>query len=230
MTRVVSMLALAAILAAPAGAVTFSFASDDNHDGPTFQGNSGGSMPDDLSEGSALSVDSLVNVDLMVDVNDDKVGGVVIYQAVMTFGGSIDNITSVARGAGWVHTWDVSDGAIDFTQLGTGTPILSIVFDSAILTTYSPTIFNTGETLTLQTSADVDSAIAFITYPILQGIGVGPLQVSASEDFAFTFTHARKPAGGLPVIHHGVFLGDWISEGSFSAHAAKGEVSEVPVE
>lgn len=214
------------LVAAPAAAVTFSFASDDNHDGPTWQGNSGGSMPDDLSDAAPYDLSAAVEVDLVVDTNGDAAGGLVTFQSVVTFGGSISGVTFTARGGGYLNVWDVTDGALHFSQQGTGAPILTIYFDQAVLSTYSPNFFNLGQTATLQTNSDVDPGLFFVTHPLLQGVGVTNSKVSTSEDFALTFTNLRKPDGSPGIIHHGVFLGDWIAEGSFSAHAAGKKIAE----
>lgn len=216
-------LALAALLllSAPVGAVTFSFASDDNDDGPTFQGHSGGSMVNDFNEGSAPSADGTVQVDLMVDLNDDASGGVVIFPSVLTFGGNISGYSVVARGAGFVHQWDVS-GSFTFRHQGTGQLLLVVSFDNGLFTTYSPSVGSLGETATLQDSAGVDSALTFTPSTMLAAIGVTSTSVSASEDFAFTLTNIRSTVlSGLPYIDHGQFLHGWIAEGSFSAHASK---------
>jgi hypothetical protein len=212
---------LLALAPATASAVTFSFASDDNDDGPTFVGNSGGSMPDDINEASAFTLDGVVNVDLMVDVNQDTAGGVTVFKARLFFAGRISNYGLQARGAGWVHSWDV-EGEFLFADAGTGQPIFSVIFDNGLLTSASSNIVALGDTATLQTSEGVDPGILFTTYTPLHAIGILNLHVQRSEDFAFTFTNLRAtPArgGGPARIDHGQFLGDWISEGSFSAHA-----------
>lgn len=224
----VSALALSTVLATPAAAVTFSFASDDNDDGPTFVGNSGGSMPDDLNEASAFSFDGAVNVDLMVDANEDAVGGVTVFKARLFFAGRTSNYGLQGRGAGWVHSWDV-DGEFLFVDAASGQPILAVTFDFGWLSTTSSNIVALGDTATLQTSEGVDPSITFTTFTPLHAIGIKNVHVAASEDFAFTFTNLRaSPArgGGPARIDHGEFLGDWLSEGSFSAHAKSSLVAE----
>ncbi|MEM1206974.1 MAG: hypothetical protein AAGN66_27320 [Acidobacteriota bacterium] len=218
MTRYLAPLALCILLASPASAVTFSFASDDNHDGPTFHGQRTFS-PNDITAATTMSADSLVNVDLMVDVNDDKTGGVVTYQATLRFEGEINNWNVSPQGGGFLHSWEVSEGKIHFDQLGTGSPILTITFESALFTTYSPSTDYLGSTATLQGSEEVDNSIKFVAHPVLAGIGVSSSLLSASEDFAFTFTNLRLPNGSaLPLIRFGYFWDSWVSEGSFSAH------------
>jgi len=210
------------VAAAPAAAVTFSFASDDNHDGPTLRGNSGGSMPDDLNEAASFSLDSTVDVDLIVDLNDDAAGGLVTFQAELEVAAAIRSYSVAARGANYVQQWDL-DGVIAFRHAGTGQLLLTITFDNALFTSLSPSIGSLGETASLQGSEGTDPVIRFRTFPLLQGIGVNDGAVSASEDFAFTMTRIRRtPGGGLPYLDHGLFLSNWISEGSFSAHATAG--------
>ncbi|MEM9592955.1 MAG: hypothetical protein AAGD06_01740 [Acidobacteriota bacterium] len=219
MTRYLAPLALCILLASPASAVTFSFASDDNHDGPTFHGAPTFST-DDITDAAQMSVDSTVNVDLMVDLNDDKAGGVVTFQATMTFGGSIQIWDQASQGGKYLHSWEVSEGTIHFAQLGTGTPILTITFESGMFSSFSPQYYYLGSTATLQSSEEVDSSIRFTAHPLLQGIGVSGTQLSTSEDFAFTFTNVRIPNGSsLPLIRHFLFWDSWVSGGSFSAFA-----------
>ncbi|MEM8932997.1 MAG: hypothetical protein AAGE94_17560, partial [Acidobacteriota bacterium] len=153
-------------VALPAQAVTFSFASDDNHDGPTWQGNSGGSMPDDIAHGASYDLSGAIEVDLIVDTNGDAAGGLVTFQSVVSLGGSISGVTFTARGGGYLNTWDVTGGALHFAQQGTGLPILTIYYDQAVLSTYSPTFYNVGQTATLQSSSDVDPGLSFVTYPL----------------------------------------------------------------
>lgn len=212
---------LAALLALPASAVTFSFASDDNDDGPTFVGNSGGSLPDDLNEASAFSLDGSVDVTLLVDVNEDAAGGVTAFKTRLFFAGRISNYGLRARGAGWVHTWDV-EGEYLFVDAASGAPILAVVFGNGLLSTASGNIAALGDSASLQTSEAVDPAISFKTFTPLHAIGVFDFNVRRSENFAFTLTHLRaSPArgGGPARIDHGQFLGDWLAEGSYSAHA-----------
>lgn len=205
----------------PASAVTLSFASDDNHDGPTFRGNSGGSQPNDLNDAAVLSLDGTVDVDLRVDTNGDLSGGVIVLPSRFAFAGNISGFTLTARGSGWVIQWDVT-GSFTFTDTASGGLLLTVTFDNALLTTYSPNVFTLGQTATLQTSDDLDGGLTFRATSLFKELtGVGNLALSNSEDFAFTFTHIRDidSGGGLPRIDHGLFLRNWASEGSFSAHA-----------
>lgn len=219
------LLTVAADAAVPAPApapLTLSFASDDNHDGPTFRGNSGGSAPSDLVEASGLSIDGIVNVDLMVDKNGDATGGVVTLPSRFFFAGSISGYTLTPRGSGWVIQWDVN-GSFAFTDATTNALLLTVNFDNALLTTFSPNINTLGQTATLQSSNDVDSGLSFTaTSLFLSKVGVSAFSLSNSEDFAFTFTNLRNidGGGGLPMIDHGLFLRNWASEGSFSAHTS----------
>ena len=224
---------LASVLAAlPAAGVTFSFASDDNDDGPTFRGNSGGSMPYDLNEASGLSLDGNVDVDLMVDTNGDAAGGVVVIPSRFYFDGVISNFTITLRGGARVIQWDV-EGTFYFTQASSFGLLLIVTFDNALLTTYSPNSFTMGQTATLQSSDDVDAGLDFTSTLLFQSLtGVSNLALNGSEDFAFTFTNIRDidSGGGLPRLDHGLFLRNWASEGSFSAHAAAQKAEEEPDE
>lgn len=220
----------AAVAPAPAPPpVTLSFASDDNHDGPTFHGISGGT----LADAGSLSLDGLVNVDLMVDKNGDAAGGVTVIPSFFFFSGTISNFTLGAATGGWVIQWDVA-GSFVFVDAASGTILLTVNFDNALLTTYSPNVFTLGQTATLQSSDDVDPGLTMVPTSLFTFLtGVGATSFSNSEDFAFTFTNLRNidGGGGLPRIDHGTFLRNWASEGSFSAHAAPtADVEEVPVE
>jgi hypothetical protein len=231
-SRVITVVLAALLAAVPAAAVTFSFASDDNDDGPTFRGNSGGSMPADLNEASGLSLDGTVDVDLMVDTNGDAAGGVVVIPSHLFFDGVISNFTLTIRGSARVIQWDVA-GTFYFTQASSGGLLLAVTFDNALLTTYSPNSFTMGQTATLQSSDDVDAGLDFTSTLLFQSLtGVGNLALNGSEDFAFTFTNIRDidGGGGLPRLDHGLFLRNWASEGSFSAHAAAAKAEELPDE
>lgn len=226
------MFILALVLAAvPAAAVTFSFASDDNDDGPTFRGNSGGSMPHDLNEASGLSLDGTVDVALKVDKNGDAAGGIVVLKSHFYFDGDISGFTLTARGSSWVIQWDVS-GSFYFNDAASGGLLLTVSFDNALLTTYSPNLFTLGQTATLQSSDDVDASLDFTSTLLFRSLtGVTNLSLNGSEDFAFTFTNLRDidSGGGLPRIDHGLFLRNWAAEGSFSAHASPLTAEEEPV-
>lgn len=223
----VSILVLV-LAAVPAAAVTFSFASDDNDDGPTFRGNSSGSMPNDMNEASGLSLDGNVDVDLMVDTNGDAAGGIVTIPSHFMFDGNISGYTLTARGSNWVIQWDVS-GSFYFLEASSGGLLLIVNFDNALLTTLTPNINTLGQTATLQSSDDVDASLDFTSTLLFQSLtGVNNLSLNNSEDFAFSLSNLRNidGGGGLPMIDHGVFLRNWASEGSFSAHAASPKIAE----
>jgi hypothetical protein len=101
-------------------------------------------------------------------------------------------------------------------------PILNIVFEEGVLTSWSPNSTSIGETMTLQNSVSANSSIYFTAYPLLNGIGVSQANLDSSQDIAFTFTNVRPdedPDALVKIDESGHFLAKWSSEGSFSASA-----------
>lgn len=214
----VLFLAIALIcgVAYPASAqvtTTFSFASDTFHQGPTFKG-----------EKNIITSD--FEFDLMVDLNSDTYGGLVTYLSRMRLNAQMYNYQIYAVGPQYLHVWKVN-GEILFTHINANAgdpPILGIAFKEAVLTSWSPSPYAIGETMTLQDSESADQSIIMTSYPMLIGIGVKPEFLSMSEDFAFTFTNVRSASNYTPfelikVDKEGNLLDTWVAEGSFSASA-----------
>jgi hypothetical protein len=195
-------------------ATTFSFASDDHDDGPTF---------------TSVNVNQITSAkqtvfDLIVDMNDDAAGGLVTFQALHEFDVFLYDYQVAPCGPGWLHAWKAK-GVASFNHfnVNTGFPmILFINIPEGLFTSYSPFPDRLGETATLQDSNSADGLVSFIAGAQLIGIGVPQAAIDASEDFAYTFTHIRTTANltALPKLNSkGEFLEDWQSEGSFSAAA-----------
>ncbi len=214
MLRKLSVLVcLMVLFVAPAWAkppVTFSFASDDEPDGPTFLG-------------SGTSISAKVKVDLMVDTSGDLGGGIVIFPSELFFGAELDKYEVFPRGSNYLHVWKAR-GRFDFihdTALAF-TPLLTSGFVEATLTSISPDPDRLGETITLQGSESVDSFMVLLPQNHLEAIlnaFYPPNYLEIGEDFAFTFTSLRiQDSVGRPKLKEdGSFADPWTSEGSFSA-------------
>jgi hypothetical protein len=188
---------------------SFSFASDDNHNGPTFRGRAG------------RTIESKAAVDLMVDINGDNDGGLVTFQSVCVVKAELYDHSVISVDNNWLHIWKVG-GEITFYHRSNNpyNPLLSIRFKKGVLTSYSPYWYTIGETMTLENSARVDASIQMIPGARLLKMGVTQSNLAWSEDVALTFTNVRtihsKP---VEVDREGALLWNWLSEGSFSASA-----------
>ncbi len=190
--------------------VSFSFASDDEHDAPTFIGNPG------------KYFESNIEVDFMVDVNNNNTGGQVTFQATHILKAAVSDYQVVSCGSNYLHVWKV-DGEIYINHLSAaGYPtLLDIHFEGGVLTAISPFWDKLTETLTLQVSESAASAITFIPQNLMTGIGVYDWRVDDSQDLAYTFTNLRN-INGVSLVRldpNGFFLEEWRAEGSFSASA-----------
>jgi MYXO-CTERM domain-containing protein len=192
---------------------TFSFASDSNNDGPTFEG----LAPSSIVDGEALDASGDVIVDLLFDANGDLPGGGSSFNSFFNFDADTTDYNVTAFGGNFIHSWTMS-GSFDFVETGTGLTVLTIAFENALLTSFSSSSTALGTTATLQSSEDVDPGLAFTPGNPLIGLGITDL--SANEGFAFTLTNIVSLAGGsVGLTQQGAFVGDWQSEGSFSAVA-----------
>ena len=194
--------------------VTFSFASDDNQDGPTFWGT--GAL---ILDAGMFSADGIVNVDMLVDPDGDGPGGRTAFETAFLFKvGTFDYFMTPFDG-GFIHHWLVA-GSYLFEKTGTESLVLDVSFNggNALLTSWSPNAKTLGATIPLQDAFEVDPALVFTAGVPLNDLGIFDLP---QPDFAFTFTNVRSIAtGGLPMINAaGLFIDPWLSEGSWSAHA-----------
>lgn len=192
--------------------ISFSFASDDNHEAPTFYTTA---APTSTVYGSG-------KLKLIVDLNKHSGGGTVEYFCYFNLKCRTSNHIVTAFGPGFVHNWRASAGSIVFRHIDPvhGNPtILRITFNSAIITSWSPAGNIAGPTMTLQVSEKLDPNIIFTVFPKLQGIGVPALV--EEEDVSLTLTDITTNAGNMtiPLNAAGQFLEVWKSEGSFSASA-----------
>ena len=122
--------------------------------------------------------------------------------------------------------WRVKGKGI-FVHKNGGVPtaenLLTIKFESAVLTSISQSQFTTGETMTLQTSDPVDQSLMLFPETLLPGINVTPNTIWRNKDLAFTFTNIKTSNNNqvIPIDFTGSFLDEWTSEGSFSASGNK---------
>lgn len=191
---------------------TLSFASDDNHDGPTFTLRNT-QLP------NTIYIDK-IGVDLIVDKNEDNNGGLIKYQTIVKFEGKLEDHQAYPYSGGYLHSWRVNGYFTFFHDDGTqGHPeLLTVKFENAVLTSFSSSYYSTGYTMTLQASEDTDPSIAFIPDTLLKAVGVDKYDFEYFENFAFTLTNIKTKEGrsSVPISRSGYFREEWTAEGSFS--------------
>lgn len=202
--------------------VTFSFASDDHHDGPTFT----------ITGGNKISAKA--SVDLMVDLNNHTPGGQVTFQATLILEGELSKHqvcpVSLPLLTGFTHTWVIKPTVLRFDHNAPGTSLapnlLEVVSPYLILqaVSSSPSFIMDAANITIHERLAPN--IVFIPGPRMQGIGVTPPALQQNEELAFTLTNIKRLSGGIsasaPIMIDaatGNFLNDFIAEGSFSASA-----------
>lgn len=213
----VGAIALLGCTSAATADVTFSFASDDNRDGPTFWGFLDGGLNRILDAGP-FSADGWVNVDMMVDPDGDGPGGSTAFATAFEFDGITTRYLLIPFNGGFIHQW-LMEGQYFFEKTGTGLHVLDVHYQRALLTSWSPSPSVLGDTMTLQDSWQVDPALLFVAGDPLNGLGIFDADL-IQPDYAFTFTNIRSiETGARPLIGaKGEFIDPWISEGSWSAH------------
>ena len=187
-----------------------SFASDDYHEGPTFTG-------------LGAEIHGKARVDLMLDQQGDFEGGVVIYPSWFTFDAKIVNYKVIPWGANFLHIWDLS-GSFSFNHYDVllGNPfLLGTKFETALLTSLSPSPTQAGETMTLQDAQSADASVAFQDggpFEAVVNLVYPDNYVGLGSGFAFTFTHVRVGDFGSvpPNLSGGQFKDEFKAEGSFS--------------
>lgn len=219
---VVAVIALLIPVAADAQRICFSFASEDNPDGPNFLG----FPPNALMDGGPMNADGVVNVIMQVQPFCDF--GPISARRVEMFISSkhwayMQNPFTFGN---TVHNW-AFEGTIVFWDPAAGAVFLQIDFFNALLTGWSPSPTDLLSTATWQSSEPTDPNILFTPGPELQNImaaaGFPPNLLSVGEDFAFTLTNIRDTGTNWTPIPidpaTGDFLIDWMADGSFSATA-----------
>jgi hypothetical protein len=203
------------VVSAANGAVTFSFSSDGNNDGPTFAGDQFV-----LSDGADFDANNSVIVGLLVDPNGDLPGGGITFNSLFEFQAETTGYDIVEIEPGlFVHSWTMS-GSFTFTETGTGIEVLQIDFDNAVFNSVSSSSGLLGGTATLQAHAATGS-VAFTPGSPLLGLGIDASDLAFGEGFAFSLTNLAAAAGAGSVgVSDGAWATEWISEGSFSAAAS----------
>jgi hypothetical protein len=195
--------AAAGLCAATAGAATFSFASDDNHDGPTW-----------LFDADQLWTYGDVGVDLLVDVDEDGPGEAVVFEdAVFEADITLDYQSTADLGGGlYLHIFTAS-GTASWNDLAGGA-LLDLEFFSGVMTAVSDSADAISSTATLA-GEDFDMGAAVYT-PGQPLIDLGLTQLVDPQDFAFTLTDINDGAGAP--LDNGL-LGPGDAEGSYSGSA-----------
>lgn len=205
----------------PIKSVTFSFASDDHHAGPTFN----------ITGGNTITAKALV--DLKVDLNNHLNGGQVTFQSVLILEGKLFKhqvcTVSLPFGLAYVHTWIIIPTLLRFDHIAPGTlltpDLLEIKSDFLVFqaVSTSPSFIMDAANITIHERLSPN--MVFIPGPRMVGIGVNPGSIQYNEDVAFTLTNIKRAiAGGffsapISIDPMGNFLSDFVAEGSFSASA-----------
>jgi hypothetical protein len=220
---VLLVVAVLAPVSAQAQRVCFSFASDDNSDGPTFFG----VPPFSVFDGSLVDPSGSVDVRLLIQPFCNS-GPLFSRKVQMLYRTEIGPYQAFPFLGGFADTWNAG-GLVRFIDGATGTVFLDIVFNRALMTSWSTAPNLLGPTATVQDSEDLDPNIRFIAGPellaILGAAGYPAALLDFGEDFAFTMTNIREPGagGGAAVVPvnpaTGELLDKWVAEGSFSAAA-----------
>jgi hypothetical protein len=211
--KIFTLFALLVLVGAAAWAkppIYVSFASDDYHEGPTFTG-------------LGAEIHGKARVDLMLDQQGDFEGGVVIFPSWFAFDAKIVNYKVIPWGPNFLHIWDLS-GSFSFNHydVGLGSPfLLGTKFETALLTSLSPSATQAGETMTLQDSQSADASVVFQDggpFEAVLNLVYPDNYVGLGSGFAFTFTHVRVGdfVGAPPNLSGGQFKDEFKAEGSFS--------------
>jgi len=211
--KMLTLFAVLVLVSAAAWAkppIYVSFASDDFHEGPTFTG-------------LGPEIHGKARVDLMLDQQGDFEGGVVIYPSWFNFEARVVDYKVFPWGPNFLHVWNLK-GNFSFSHydVGFGSPfLLGTSFETAVLTSISPSPIQAGETMTLQDSRSSDASVAYRDggpFEAVVNLNYPDDYVGLDSEFAFTFTHVRVGdfVGSPPKISDGQFKDEFKAEGSFS--------------
>lgn len=190
-------------LSGAAQAGFFSFASDQNPDGPTFAG-----LAMQVSDGRAFDASGAVTVDLMYDADEDGPAGPVVIPSQFTFSAATTSYAVTPFGGQYIHAWTL-EGNYRITGAGS---ILTADFRNAVLVSWSESPSLLGASASIIGNLATDPALRF---DAAGALGSAPL---LDPGFAFTLTHLRGASGGrVSLGPGGAFAETWTSEGSWSA-------------
>lgn len=188
--------------------VTFSFASDDFHGGPTFGG-------------EKLTLYGKAEVGFVIDNNQDHYGGRTELLSIFKIEAELYDYRVFFIGSQYLHVWKIA-AKITFhhRDAKSGDPlILDIAFKEGVMTSWSPSRDMIGETMTIENSEPADPNIMFTSYNQLKYLA--GYNLKESEDLAFTLTNIQpiRPIGSrlIPVSPYGEIEERFKAEGSFSA-------------
>lgn len=202
-------------------AITFSFASDTNPDGPTFNGFTPAGGGNTLRDGAPFDSSGAVEVGLLVDANGDLPGGATTFTSRLLFNGSTTGYNVTGFGGAFTHSWTMT-GSIEFIETGSNLTVLTINFTNALFSSFSDSMANLGTSATIQGNRLTDPSLSFVAGQPLNGLGITSASLSANQSFGFSLSDIRTAAGGASPVEvglNGSWPTAWISEGSFSAAA-----------
>lgn len=202
-------------IAGMAQASTFSFAADTNFDGPILQGGPTTANTSLIRDGSTQNSDGTVQVNFTWDPDGDGPGGSVVIPSKLELLADSTSYSKINVGGIWIHTY-VFKGSYEFRQQSDNAMLMSVAFNSGVWTSASASEFAWGSTATLQCSEGIDGSLSFTA-----GAPLGFIDLSSSENFAFTLTDIRTLNGGgpVPIGADGTPQAFWKSEASWSAQA-----------
>lgn len=216
-------LTVCSLMAATSQAALFSFASDDNADGPTFRG-----VSTTVDDAAPFDFSGTIDIDFLVDLNHDAPGGTVTFAgATFEFLGFLTGYTGIPFGGAVVHNWTIGDAMYKIKD-ATGADILTATFNNALMTSFSPSPTTMGQTATIQGNDMTDASLTFTAGPALTAAtGLTDDQLSVDKNFAFTLTDVDALFLGGPVpltpaqFDQQLLIPavSWTAEGSHSAEA-----------
>lgn len=202
------------VLAGMSSAGTFSFAADSNQDGPVLQGGPTTANTSLVRDGAPQNTDGTVQVDFRWDPDEDGPLGPVVIPSRLSLLAESKAYSKTNFAGVWIHTYTFG-GSYEFRRLSDDALVFSSTFANAVWTTVSNSEFAWGQTATIQSSDTTDPTITFTAGPALP-----PVDLSQSEDFAFTLTNLQSIGGGtVGISGNGAPLAFWRSEASWSAQA-----------
>lgn len=205
---------LVGVLAGIASAGTFSFAADANQDGPVLQGGPTTANTSFVRDGATQNSDGSVQIDFRWDPDEDGPLGPLVIPSRLVLQAESKIYTKTNFAGMWIHSYTFG-GSYEFRRLSDDAVVFSATFSNALWTSVSSSEFAWGQTATLQSSDTTDGGITFLAGPALPA-----LDLSQSEDFAFTLTNLTSLGGGAVGINaSGAPLAFWKSEASWSAQA-----------
>lgn len=205
---------LVGALAGLASAGTFSFAADTNQDGPNLQGGPTTADTSLVRDGGTQNGDGIVQIDFRFDPDEDGPAAPVVIPSRLVMLAESTSYSKSSFAGMWIHSYTLG-GSYEFRRLSDDAMVFSAKFAKALWTTVSSSEFSWGQTATIQSADSTDPAIQFLAGPVLPA-----LDLSTSEDFAFTLTSLVSASGGdVGINASGAPLSFWRSEASWSAQA-----------